>query len=47
MSNETWLERLQILLERFSNLGIDADIAALSLIELWGLYYYFSRLAEG
>lgn len=44
---ETWLERLQTLLERFSSLGIGADIAALSLIELWGLYCYLSRLADG
>jgi hypothetical protein len=47
MSNETWLERLQTLLERFSYLGVDADIAALSLIELWGLYCFLARLAEG
>ena len=46
MSNETWLERLQTLLERFSGLGIGADIAALSLIELWGLYRCLSRLAD-
>lgn len=47
MNNEPWLERLQMLLEQFSHLGIDADIAALSLIELWGLYCYLSRLADG
>ena len=45
MNDETWLERLQTLLGRFSNLGISADIAALSLIELWGVYCYLSRLA--
>lgn len=42
-----WLEHLQTLCERFSHLGIDADLAALSLIELWGLYCYLSRLADG
>ncbi len=47
MSNESWLERLQTLCERFSYLGIGADLAGLSLIELWGLYCYLSRLADG
>lgn len=40
MSNETWLERVQTLCEK-------ADLAALPLIELWGLYCYLSRLADG
>lgn len=47
MSAEAWQERLQSLCARFSYLGIDADIATLSLIELWGLYRYLSRLADG
>ena len=47
MNDETWLERLQMLCERFSHLGIGADLASLSLIELWGLYRYLSRLADG
>lgn len=47
MNDETWQHRLHTLLERFSSLGIGADIAALSLIDLWGLYCYLSRLAEG
>ena len=42
-----WPERLQTLCERFSHLGIGADLAALSLIELWGLYCYLSRLVDG
>lgn len=45
--NSDWLERLKTLCERFSNLGIDAALAALSLIELWGLYCYLSRLVAG
>ena len=45
--NSDWLERLKALCERFSYLGIDADLAALSLIELWGLYCYLSRLVDG
>ena len=47
MSNPQWLEHLQELIGRFSSIGIDADIASLSLIEAWGLYCYLMRLAEG
>lgn len=46
MSNETWLDRLQYLSVRFSNLGIGEDLAALSMIEAWGLYLFLSRLAD-
>jgi hypothetical protein len=42
-----WLEKLQMLSLRFPRLGVGADLAALSLIELWGLYCYLSRLADG
>jgi hypothetical protein len=45
MKND-WLKDLQMLLARFSNLGIDADIASLSLIDAWALYLHLSRLAE-
>lgn len=45
--DETWLIRLQMLCERFSYLGIGADLASLSLIELWALYRFLSRLADG
>lgn len=45
--NGKWLERLQTLCKRFSHLGIGADLATLSLIELWGLYCYLSRLVDG
>lgn len=45
--NDDWLMHLQTLSERLSHLGIGADLAALSLIELWGLYCYLSRLVEG
>lgn len=44
---ESWLKRLEMLLIRFSHLGIGADVASLSLIELWSLYVYLSRLMEG
>ena len=46
MQNNHWLERLHTLVARFSYMGLGADIAALSLIELWGLYCYLNRLAE-
>jgi hypothetical protein len=42
--NNDWLERLQMLLARFSYLNLDADIASLSFIELYGLYCYLSRM---
>lgn len=47
MSSETWIERLQTLCNRFSHLGVSADLAALSIIELWGLYLFLTRLADG
>ncbi len=43
---DQWLEQLQTLAARYNQLGIGADIASLSLIELWGLYLHLSRLAE-
>ena len=46
MNDETW-ERLQMLCNRFSLLGVGADLAALSIIEAWGLYLFLSRLEEG
>ncbi len=45
--NETWLQQLEMLLIRFSHLGIGADIASLSMIELWAVYLHLSRLADG
>lgn len=47
MNNRLLLERLQTLLERFSCLSVDAGIAALSLIEAWGLYLHLRHLAGG
>jgi hypothetical protein len=41
-----WLEHLEMLLVRFSYLGIGADIASLSLIELWTVYRFLLRLAD-
>ena len=47
MNNLDWLVRLQSLSVRFSHLGIGADLAALSIVEAWGLYLFLSRLADG
>ena len=46
MNNLDWLQHLQMLIQRFSYLGLDADIASLGLIELWGLYIHLSQLAR-
>ena len=46
MNSETW-ERLQMLCNQFASLGLGADLAALSIIEAWGLYLFLSRLAKG
>jgi hypothetical protein len=45
MLNESWIDELNMLLARYSYLNLNADIATLSLVELWGLYCYLSRLA--
>lgn len=45
MTNYSWLEELEMLLARFSHLGIEADLAALSIVEAWGLYCLLVRLA--
>jgi hypothetical protein len=47
MGNEAWLERLQMPCNRFSYLGIGADLAALSVAEAWGVYRFLSRMADG
>lgn len=47
MNGATWLDELNGLLARFSGIGISADIGSMSLIELWGVYCYLRRLAEG
>jgi len=47
MNDEAWLKHLQSLSMRFAHLGIGGDLAALSLIESWGLYLFLLRLADG
>ncbi len=46
MTTYSWLEELEMLLVRFSHLGIGADLTALSVVEAWGLYLFLSRLAD-
>ncbi|MBL8421034.1 MAG: hypothetical protein JNK92_10395 [Dechloromonas sp.] len=47
MANDDWLERLHGLAYRFESLGVTADLAAMSLCELWALYAFLRRLSEG
>lgn len=46
MNGANWLDELNGLLARFSGMGIDADIAAVGLCDLWGIYCFLRRLAE-
>jgi hypothetical protein len=46
MTSQSWLGELEGLLARFSALGIGADIAAMGLCELWGVYCLLRHLAE-
>lgn len=45
MSGASWLDELNGLLARFSELGIDADIGSMCLCELWGVYGLLKRLS--
>lgn len=45
MNSLEWQERLQCLCNRFSRLGMGADLAALPTIELWNVYSFLHRLA--
>jgi len=47
MAAQTWLQGLYCLLARFPEYGLGADIAALTLAELWGVYRFLARIAEG
>ena len=47
MTRDPWLVELENLLVRYSSLGIGADVAAMGLCELWGLYCLLRRMAEG
>lgn len=42
-----WIERLQELAVRYAYLGLGADLAGLSLTELWGAYCLLTRIDGG
>jgi hypothetical protein len=42
---DDWLEQLPLLVWRFQQLGVDADMSSLTLTELWGVYCVLSRYA--
>ena len=44
--NNYWLINLKTLLVKYSELGIDADLASLNVNDAWGLYLHLTRLAE-
>lgn len=44
---DDWLKDLHCLAVRFEGLGIAPEFAALSLVELWGMYRFLLRIAEG
>lgn len=46
MDNGEWVQLLEMLCARFSSHGVGADLSALSLDDLWGLYRFLSRLSE-
>ena len=47
MKPPAWLERLQWLALRFPEFGIGSDLSTLSAADLWGLYRFLSRAADG
>ena len=47
MSAEGWWQyRLHDLLARFPAHGMSADLASMSLADLWGLYLFLSGIAD-
>lgn len=42
-----WIDELQWLAVRFSDYGITPDLAALTLVEAWGLFLFLSNVAAG
>jgi len=45
MSNQYWLIELEMLLVRFSHLGLNGGITSMGLTGLWGLFLHLSRMA--
>ena len=46
VENPSFISELELLIARFSYLGIGADIASMSVIGLRGLHCYLLRLAK-
>ncbi len=44
---QTWVDRLSTLVARRPEQGLAADIASMSLCELWGTYRHLTRVVEG
>ena len=44
---EHWTGRLQSLVARFPQYGMGSDLAGLAVADLWGLYRFLRRMAEG
>jgi hypothetical protein len=44
---EALIDRLQALAARLGHLGVQHDLASLALGDLWGLYRYLQRMANG
>jgi hypothetical protein len=44
--HEHLLQRVQGLATRLSHLGIGHDLAALTLVDLWGVYRFLARMAN-
>lgn len=47
MNADLLRERVYSLAARLSWLGVGPDIAALSIVELWGLYLFLLRVGHG
>ena len=44
-NSEPWLQNLAMLAYRFEGYGLTADLAAMDLTALWGVYCFLKRLA--
>lgn len=46
MSRPEWCNELEALAIRFPQAGVSADLASMSLVELWGVLQYLRTLAQ-
>lgn len=42
-----WMDHLSCLVARFSALGVEGDLAQMSIADLWGLYLFLRDVSEG